>query len=173
MQTNRKIQNTNRFHNLIPTARVKSFQHHTYTVYCTLEALTPSFSHAVVRGHISQAYFAIPEVIKHRWTFLKHLKAPSKMLKSLLNTSVGCLMLQCGCVPLIPLTHLELRVGVHSPTVFLLQMGLSCCSPFDLASHCSCSCRVRTVGTVPVTNSCMTSQSITDVSIRNTLSENG
>jgi len=31
---------------------------------------------------------------------------------------------------------------------------------------------VRTVGTVPVANSCMTSQNIADVSIRNMLSEN-
>ena len=86
--------------------------------------------------------------------------------------SAGCLVLQCCCAPLIALTHLELRLRVHSPMVFLLQMGLSCRSSVDLASHCSCGCRVRTVGTVPVTNSCMTSQNIMDVSIRNVLSEN-
>lgn len=94
------------------------------------------------------------------------------MLTSLLNMSVGCLVLQCCCAPLTALTHLELRLRVHSPVVLLLQMGLSCRSSIDLASRCSCSCRVRTVGTVPVTNSCVTSQNITDVSMRNMLSEN-
>lgn len=94
------------------------------------------------------------------------------MLTSLLNMSVGCLVLQCYCVPLITLTHLELRLRVHSPMVFLLQMGLSCRFSIDLVSRCSCGCRDGTVGTVPVTNSCTTSQNITDVSIRNMLSEN-
>lgn len=52
-----------KFHNSIHTARVKSFQHHTYTVYCTLEAVTPSLSHTVVRGHFSQTCFVFPEVL--------------------------------------------------------------------------------------------------------------